>query len=108
LIEPLGFDGAKTIVDDYLREVRPFFLSRARISARSIGRARSASGTCGSPRTWCPSGTASSVARGSWSAALASPRAGAGTLIFSKEAPDVLCGMARCLWSLGALPQLMV
>jgi transposase len=23
LIEPLGFDGAKTIVDDYLREVRP-------------------------------------------------------------------------------------
>ena len=23
LIEPLGFDGAKTIVDDYLREIRP-------------------------------------------------------------------------------------
>jgi len=25
LIEPLGFDGAKTIVDDYLGEVRPLF-----------------------------------------------------------------------------------
>ena len=25
LIEPLGFDGSKTIVDDYLREVRPLF-----------------------------------------------------------------------------------
>jgi hypothetical protein len=25
LIEPLGFDGSKTIVDDYLREVRPVF-----------------------------------------------------------------------------------
>ena len=25
LIEPLGFDGGKTIVDDYLREVRPLF-----------------------------------------------------------------------------------
>jgi transcriptional regulator with XRE-family HTH domain len=25
LITPLGFDGGKTIVDDYLREVRPFF-----------------------------------------------------------------------------------
>jgi hypothetical protein len=35
-------------------------------------------------------------------------RAGAGALIFSKEAPDVLWGMGRCVWSLGALPQLMV
>ena len=26
LIAPLGFDGGKTIVDDYLREVRPLFL----------------------------------------------------------------------------------
>jgi hypothetical protein len=26
LIEPLGFDGGKTIMDDYLREVRPVFL----------------------------------------------------------------------------------
>jgi hypothetical protein len=29
-------------------------------------------------------------------------------LIFSKEAPDVLWGVARCLWSFGALPELMV
>src|SRR5436305_14010030 len=28
LIEPLGFDGSKTIVDDYLREVRPLFLAK--------------------------------------------------------------------------------
>jgi hypothetical protein len=26
LLEPLGFDGGKTIVDDYLREVRPLFV----------------------------------------------------------------------------------
>ena len=26
LIEPFGFDGGKTIVDDYLREVRPLFV----------------------------------------------------------------------------------
>jgi hypothetical protein len=26
LIEPLGFTGGKSIVDDYLREVRPLFL----------------------------------------------------------------------------------
>jgi hypothetical protein len=41
-------------------------------------------------------------------ACLGYSRAGAGALIFSKEAPDVLWGMGRCLWSLGALPQLMV
>jgi hypothetical protein len=29
LIEPLGFDGGKSIVDDYLREVRPL-LKRTR------------------------------------------------------------------------------
>jgi Mu transposase-like protein len=35
-------------------------------------------------------------------------RAGAGALVFSKEAPDVLWGMSRCLWAIGALPELMV
>ena len=40
LIEPLGFAGSKTIVDDYLREVRPLFappprsLPADRLSAR--------------------------------------------------------------------------
>ncbi len=41
-------------------------------------------------------------------ACLGYSRAGAGALIFSKEAPDVLSGVTRCLWSLGALPELMV
>jgi hypothetical protein len=39
-------------------------------------------------------------------ACLGYSRAGTGALVFSKEAPDVLWGMARCLWSLGALPEL--
>ena len=38
LIEPLGYAGGKTIVDDYLREVRPLFAPPpGRFSARSIG-----------------------------------------------------------------------
>ncbi|MGH2993011.1 MAG: Mu transposase domain-containing protein, partial [Solirubrobacterales bacterium] len=32
-------------------------------------------------------------------------RAGAGALIFSKQSPDVLWGMSRCLTALGALPR---
>ena len=35
-------------------------------------------------------------------------RAGAGAVIFSKQTPDLLFGIRRCLWSLGALPQTLV
>jgi hypothetical protein len=41
-------------------------------------------------------------------ACLGYSRVGAGALIFSKQAPDVLWGMSRCLWSLGVLAELMV
>ena len=109
LIEPLGYDGGKTIVDDYLREVRPLFKRGAHASADGLpAAARSASGICGSRRRRCRSGTARR--RRAWVvvACLGYSRAGAGALVFSKEAPDVLWGMGRCLWSLGALPELMV
>jgi hypothetical protein len=36
------------------------------------------------------------------------PRAGAGALIFSKQTPDLLAGIGRCLWSLGALRSTLV
>jgi hypothetical protein len=35
-------------------------------------------------------------------------RAGAGTLVFSKEAPDLLYGVGRCLARLGGLPETLV
>lgn len=35
-------------------------------------------------------------------------RFGAGALVFSKEAPDVLWGMQRCVWRIGALPGRLV
>jgi hypothetical protein len=35
-------------------------------------------------------------------------RFGAGALVFSKEAPDVLWGMWRCVWRIGALPERLV
>jgi hypothetical protein len=41
-------------------------------------------------------------------AALGYSRAGAGALVNSRQAGDVLWGMARCLWSLGAAPELLV
>jgi transposase len=108
LLEPLGFDGGKTIVDDYLREVRPIF-NRPRRYQRTVYR----------PGEICqwdlwetsrPVPVGHSQDRRAWVvvACLGYSRAGAGALIFSKEAPDVLWGMTRCLWSLGGLPELMV
>jgi len=41
-------------------------------------------------------------------ACLGYSRVGAGALVFSKEAPDLLWGIARCLWSLGGLPSTLV
>jgi hypothetical protein len=40
LIEPLEFDGGKSIVDDYLREVRPLFFACADASADCLSAGR--------------------------------------------------------------------
>jgi hypothetical protein len=37
LIEPLGFDGGKSIVDDYLREIHPLFV-KTRTHQRTVYR----------------------------------------------------------------------
>jgi transposase len=108
LIEPLGFEGGKTIVDDYLREIRPVFL-KLRTHQRTVYRP----GEICQWDLWEPSGlvpVGHGQQRRGWvvAACLGYSRAGAGALIFSKQAPDVLWGMTRCLWSLGALPELMV
>lgn len=108
LIEPLGFRGAKTIVDDYLREVRPLFAP-----ARTFQRTLYRPGEICQWDLWQPSElipVGHGQLRRAWVvvACMGWSRAGAGALIFSKEAPDVLWGMARCLWSLGALPELLV
>jgi len=108
LIEPLGFDGQKTIVDDYLREVRPLFRS-ARTYQRTVYRP----GEICQFDLWEPSvevPVGHGQTRRAWVvvACLGYSRAGAGALVFSKQASDVLWGIGRCLRSLGALPELLV
>jgi transposase len=108
LIEPLGFDGGKTIVDDYLREVRPLF-DPPRTFQRTIYRP----GEICQFDLWEPKGEIAvghGQTRKGWVviACLGYSRAGAGALIFSKQTEDLLFGIRRCLWSLGALPQTLV
>jgi len=109
LITQQGFDGGKTIVDDYLREVRPLFAPRPRIFQRTVYRpGEICQFDLWEPRSEVPVGHGQT--RRGWVviACLGFSRAGAGVLIFSKQTPDLLAGIARCLWSLGALPQVLV
>ncbi len=109
LIEPLGYAGSKTILDDYLREVRPLFCPPPRTFQRTVYRP----GEVCQFDLWEPSAPVAVghlEQRRAWVvvACLGYSRAGAGALVFSKETPDLLWGIARCLWSLGGLPSTLV
>jgi transposase len=107
-LEALGFEGSKTIVDDYLREVWPLHL-RTRTHQRTIYRP----GELCQFDLWGPSqpipvGDGQLRKGDVVVACLGYSRAGAGALVFSKQTEDLLFGIARCLWSLGALPETLV
>jgi hypothetical protein len=92
LIEPLGFEGGKTIVDDYLREVRPMF-ARPRTHQRTVYRP----GAICQWDLWEPTRpvpVGHGQERRGWVvvACLGYSRAGAGALIFSKRGPGRVVG----------------
>jgi transposase len=109
LIAELGFEGGKTLVYDYVAELRPLYAPRPRAFQRTVyRRGELLQFDLWQPRREIPVGHAQ-MRRG-WVvvAALGFSRAGAGTLIFSKEAPDILAGLWRCLTRLGGLPETLV
>ena len=109
LIAPLGFDGGKTIVDDYVREVRPLFAPPPRTFQRTVYRpGEICQFDLWEPRAEVPVGHGQT--RRAWVvvACLGYSRVGAGALIFSTQIADLLFGIRRCLWSLGALPETLV
>jgi Mu transposase-like protein len=104
----LGYMGGKSIFDDYVREVRPRFLRR-RTFQRTIYRP----GELVQCDLWEPRELISvghGQLRRGWvvTAELCWSRVIAGALIFSKEAPDILWGVGRCLSRIGALPEKLV
>jgi transposase len=108
LIAELGYEGGKTILDNHLREVRPRFAPR-RTYQRTVYRP----GEICQFDLWEPRGevpVGHGQTRRAWvvTSALGFSRAGAGALIFAKQAPDILWGMGRCLATLGALPETVV
>ena len=108
LLEEQGYAGGKTILDDYLREVRPLF-QRQRTFQRSSYRP----GVLCQFDLWQPSReipVGSGQTRRGYVVVGCLPysRVGAATMVFSKEAPDLLYGIGDCLAKLGALPETLV
>jgi transposase len=107
-ITEAGYRGGKTILDDYVRELRPLFLP-PRTYQRTVYRP----GEICQFDLWEPSREIP-VGHGQTRRAfvvvccLGFSRAGAGALVFSKELPDICWGMDRCLRELGGLPKTVV
>jgi transposase len=104
----LGYDGGKSIFDDFVREVRPRYL-RPRTFQRTIYRpGELVQCDLWEPRELIPVGHGQH--RRGWvvTCEVCWSRAIAGTLVFAKEAPDILWGLARNLTRLGALPEKLV
>ena len=107
-LEPLGFAGGITIVNDYLREVRPFYLP-ARTFQRTVYRpGEICQWDLWQPSREIPVGHDQTRVGYVVIAALGYSRVGSGALVFSKEAVDILWGMARCLRFFGAVPRTLV
>jgi transposase len=109
LLAPLGCTAGKTVVDDYLREVRPLFAPPVRTFQRTVYRpGEICQFDVWRPREEVPVGHGQT--RRGWVVIACSgySRAGAGVLVFSTQTEDLLAGIAGCLERLGGLPRTLV
>jgi transposase len=109
LIGEQGYRGGQSILGAYLREVRPLFLPAPRTYQRTAYRpGELCQFDLWEARRPLPVGFSQERRAYVVVACLGYSRAAAGALVFAKEAPDLLWGMARCLWRLGGLPGTLV
>ena len=109
LIAEQGYAGHQTILDAYLREVRPIFRPAVRTYQRTSYRpGELVQFDLWQPKRELPVGFGQTRRGYVMVGALGYARVGAGALIFSKEVPDLLWAMARCLRSFGGLPETLV
>jgi transposase len=106
--QELGYLGGRTIFDEYVREVRPRFLAKRTFQRTVYRPAELIQCDLWEPSQHVPVGWGQT--RRGWVVTTQScwSRAFAGTLVFSKEAPDILWGLLRNLLRLGVRPQKLV
>ena len=109
LIVEAGYPGGRSILETYLREVRPLYAPPPRTFQRTVYRP----GEICQFGLWGPSRLVPvgyGQERRGWVVVgcLGYSRVGACAVIFSKQAHDILWGVGRCLWRLGGLPGTLV
>jgi transposase len=108
LASELGYDGGKSIFDDYVREVRPRFLVRRTFQRTLYRPGELAQCDLWEPREPIPVGYGQTRRGYVVTVQLCWSRVVAGTVVFSKEPPDVLWGLRRSLERIGVLPEKLV
>ena len=104
-----GYTGGQTIIDEFLRELRPRYLPPPRSFQRTVYRpGELCQFDLTEPRREVPVGWGQTRKGYIVTAKAPYSRAFAGALIFSKEFTDIGWGMNRCLGRLGALPRKLV
>jgi hypothetical protein len=108
LAAELGYAGGKTIFDDYVREVRPRFQIRRTFQRTVYPPGELVQCDLWEPREPIP--VEHGQTRRCWvvTAELCWSRVIAGALVFSKEAPNILWGLGRCLGRLRVLSERLV
>ena len=104
----LGYVGGKTVFDDYVREVRPRFVVRRTFQRTVYRPGELVQCDLWEPRDLIPVGHGQQRRGYVVTAELCWSRIVSGALIFSKEAPDILWGLGRCLERIGVLGEKLV
>lgn len=107
-ITEAGYTGKQTILDDLVRELRPVYAPPRTFQKTIYRPGEICQFDIWRPGKEIPVGHAQTREGLVVVCALGYSRAGAGALVFSKEAADLTWGMARCLRKLGALPKTLV
>jgi transposase len=108
LLQPLGYTGGETILKEHVREIRPLFDPPRTFQRTVYVPGELAQCDLWEPRREIPVGYGQTRRAYVVTCTLCWSRLGAGALVFSKEAPDILAGLLRCLVRLGGLPKKLV
>lgn len=107
-ISEAGYEGGKTILDDYVRELRAIFAPPRTFQRTHYEPGELVQFDLWEPREEVPVGHGQSRRGYVVTCCSGYSRFGAGALIFSKQFEDIAWGMGRCLGALGALPKRLV
>jgi transposase len=107
-IEADGYRGGKSILDDYLREVRPRFKAPRTYQRTSYRPGEICQFDVWRPAREIPVGHGQTRPGYVVTCALGWSRAAASSLVFSKQGHDLRFGISRCLTFLGAMPKTIV